>query len=154
MSLFGHIELHSKNPKGAREFYSGVFGWTYDEVPMPGGVYVMIRTAEGEQVGGIVKKQDKKAPEAWVGYITVPSVKRTMGKAVRRKARVVLDYTKVPGMGAYAVLKDPRGGYFGLWEQAKPTKKKASKKKSSKKKASKKKASKKKTTRRKASRRR
>ncbi len=140
MSMFGHVELHSKNPKAAREFYSGVFGWTYDEMPMPGGVYVVVKDDSGKAVGGIVKKKDTKAPEAWVGYITVPSVKRTIGKAKRRRAKIVVDYTLVPGMGAYAVLKDPRGGYFGVWEQAPaPKKKKANKKKAAKKgKASKK----------------
>jgi uncharacterized protein len=129
MALFTHVELFSKNPKGAREFYGGVFGWTFDDVPMPGGVYTMIKTAEGEQVGGIVKKKDKAQPESWVGYVTVASVKRTVAKAVRRKAKVLVDYTPVPGMGAYAVLKDPRGGYIGVWEQAKASKKKAAKKK-------------------------
>ena len=145
MSLFGHVELHSKNPKAAREFFSDLFGWTYVEMPMQNGVYAMIKTADGAQVGGIVKKFDKNGPETWVGYITVPSVKRTIAKAVRNRAKVVTDYTKIPGMGAYAVLKDPRGGYFGLWEQA-ATPKKASKKKASKKKAAKKKASKKKAS--------
>ena len=153
MSLFGHVELHSKNPKAAREFYSGVFGWTYDEVPMNGGVYVMVKNAEGQQVGGIVKKRDKAAPEAWVGYIPVKSVKRTIAKAKRRRAKIVVDYTKVPDMGAYAVLRDPRGGYFGIWEQAAAPKKKAAKKKATKKKATKKKATKKKATKRKATKR-
>jgi predicted enzyme related to lactoylglutathione lyase len=136
MALIEHVELFSKNPKAAREFYSGVFGWTYDEMPMPGGVYVMIKDADGAMVGGIVKKRDAKAPEAWVGYITVPSVKRTVAKAARRRAKIVVDYTKVPGMGAYAVLKDPRGAFFGLWEvaAAPKKKKKAAKKKTSKKK--------------------
>ncbi len=129
MPLFDHVELHSKNPKAAREFYSGVFGWTYDEMPMPDGVYVMVRNAEGAQIGGIVKKRDKSAPEAWVGYITVPSVKRTLAKAVRRRAKVVVDYTKIPGMGAFAILKDPRGGSFAVWEQAAAKKKAAPKKK-------------------------
>jgi hypothetical protein len=128
MSLFVHAELHSKNPRAAQEFYSGVFGWTYDEMPMPGGVYVMIKNADGAPVGGIVKKTDKKAPESWLGYITVPSVKRAVGKAVRRRAKIVTDFTKIPGMGAFAILKDPRGGYFGVWEEAAAPKKVAKKK--------------------------
>lgn len=148
MPLFNHVELFSKNPKAAREFYGAVFGWTFDEVPMPGGKYIAIKD-DGQMVGGIIKKKDTKAPEAWVGYVTVPSVKRTMGKATRRKAKVVVDYTKVPGMGAYAVLKDPRGGYFGIWEQSKQRPKKAVKKKT-KKKATKRKASKKRAPRRRA----
>ena len=153
MALFGHAELHSKNPKAAREFYSGVLGWTYEEMPMPKGVYVTVKDESGTMVGGIVKKQDKKAPEAWVGYITVPSVKRTIAKALRRKGKVVVEYTKVQGMGAFAVLKDPRGAYFGIWEEAAkkaPAKKKAAKKKAApKKKATKKKAAKKKAAPRK-----
>ena len=54
----------------------------------------MIMTADGKMVGGIVKKADTKAPEAWLGYVTVASVKRTIAKAKHRKAKVAVDYTK------------------------------------------------------------
>ena len=153
MSLFQHVELHSRNPKAAREFYSGVFGWSYQDMPMPnGGVYTMVSDANGKQVGGIVKKKNSKAPEAWVGYVTVPSVKRALAKAKRRKAKIVEDYAKIPGMGAYAIITDPRGGYIGLWENAPPAKKK--KKKAAKKKTAKRKTAKKKTAKRKTAKKR
>ncbi len=151
MPMYTHVELHSQDTQAARDFYSGVFGWKYSEMPMPGGSYTMIANAKGEPMGGLVESADKSAPDSWVGYVTVASVKDAVAKAAKHGANIVVDATTIPAMGSFAILTDPRGGLFGVWEDApaaKPvTKKKVAKKKAAKKKAAKKKAAKKKSKR-------
>ncbi len=149
MSMYTHVELHSQDPAAAKAFYSGVFGWTYSEMPMPGGSYTMVANAKGESLGGIVPAQNESAPESFIGYITVASAKASLARAVELGATIVVGFTEIPGMGAFAILADPRGAVFGLWEEApsaKPPEKKVAKKaakKAAKKKVAKKKVAKK-----------
>lgn len=142
MPMYSHVELHTQDIKAARAFYSGVFGWKYSEMPMPGGSYTMVANAQGEPIGGIVESADKSAPDSFVGYVTVASTKRAVTKAAKRGANIVVDTTTIPGMGTFAILTDPRGALFGIWEEA-PKAKPAAKKKAAKKTAAKKTAAKK-----------
>ena len=34
---FVHVELHTNDPAKAKAFYSKLFGWKLEDVPMPGG---------------------------------------------------------------------------------------------------------------------
>jgi predicted enzyme related to lactoylglutathione lyase len=49
---FVHVELHTKDLPKARQFYSGLFGWELQDMPMPGGggSYTMINGGAG--IGG------------------------------------------------------------------------------------------------------
>lgn len=147
--MYTHVELHSQDPAAAQAFYSGVFGWSYNEMPMPGGSYVMVSSAKGEPIGGMVKSQNDGAPDSWIGYVTVTSVKTAVVKATKLGANIVVDFTEIPGMGAFAILTDPRGGVFGIWQDAQASKP-AAKKKTAKKKTTKKTTTKKTTAKKKA----
>ena len=39
---FVHVELQTNDPASARKFYTSLFGWKLQDVPMPGGTYTMI----------------------------------------------------------------------------------------------------------------
>jgi predicted enzyme related to lactoylglutathione lyase len=57
---FVHVELHTKDLPRAREFYSRLFGWKLQDMPMPGGgSYTMI------DVGG--------GADGWMSVITDPT---------------------------------------------------------------------------------
>ncbi len=120
-------ELHTADPAAAKKFYSGVFGWTFRDMEMPNGLYTMI-SAGRKGIGGIMQAQPGR-PSAWLNYVGVPSVKRAVNKATKRGAKVVMGFTKVPGMGSMAILTDPTGAPFAVWEEAakKPAKKTAKK---------------------------
>ncbi len=143
MPMYTHVELHSQDPAAAQDFYSGVFGWTYNEMPMPGGKYIMVANAKGEPIGGIVQTQDKSASDTWIGYVTVDSVKDAVAEATQRGATVVVDFTELPGMGAFAIVTDPGGAPLGIWEDDANAKKEAAEKEAAEKKVAKKKVTKK-----------
>jgi hypothetical protein len=115
-----HIELSTDDPARARDFYSKLFGWKIDGTPMPGGggEYLMFRTDNGG--GGITAKMMPQQPTAWLPYITVDSVQRTLDAATSMGASTVVPHTPVGDMGAIAVLMDPTGAAVGIWESAKP----------------------------------
>ena len=109
MSKFVYQELHTSDPAGARKFYTEVFGWEFKDMEMGGSTYTMI-SADGVGIGGLMKAKSKaKAATKWVGYVGVPSAKRALNKAAKRGGKVVVPVTKVPGVGAFAMIADPAG---------------------------------------------
>jgi uncharacterized protein len=141
MPKFNHMELSTDDPDAAKSFYGKLFGWRYQDVDFPGGVYTMVFSGE-EGLGGIAKKMMPEQQTAWLGYITVDNAEKTIAKAKELGAHTILDRSEVPGMGIFAIFADPTGGAFAVWESlqpppppkpAKKTAKKASAKKAAKK---------------------
>jgi predicted enzyme related to lactoylglutathione lyase len=62
--------------------------------------------------------QRQHPQQPWMNYVDVPSIDAAVNKAKKLGAEVVLPKTSVPGVGAYAAIKDPQGNLCGLWEQA------------------------------------
>ena len=157
MSKFVHMELNTKNVTAAKKFYKSVFGWKFDDMPMPAGVYSLFAGPDGP-IGGMQKNPMPKTPPHWLGYIGTKSVTRTIAKIKRNRGKILVPKMDVQGHGSMAIFQDPQGAVFAIWEDAKKkpakkkTKKKATKRKTAKKKTSKKKTSKKKTSKRKTTR--
>jgi uncharacterized protein len=155
---FAHVELSTSDLAQAKKFYQSVFNWKLED--MPAHNYTMIAVGEGVG-GGMQKNPNPTAPSAWLPYVQVDDVKKTLAKASKGGGQVALDYQEIGDMGAIGVLIDPSGAMLGVWQAkapAAPAKKAASKKTAKKaaKKVAKKAASKKtakKTGKKKASRR-
>ena len=63
-----------------------------------------------------MKKPMAEAPNMWLPYVQVDSVEATVKKARQLGAKVIVDKTPIPQMGAFAVLSDPAGAPIGVWE--------------------------------------
>jgi len=134
-NAFAHIELSTDDLKKAEKFYQSVFAWKLR--PMPKVKYTMIEVGKGTG-GGMQKKQMPDAPNAWLPYVEVDDVKKTVAKAAKAGAKVMLDYMPIGEMGAIGIFADPSGAAIGVWQQ-KAEAPKAAAKKAGKKKAAKKK---------------
>ena len=116
---FVHIELSSTDLDASKRFYTGLFGWQLQDVPMANGpTYTMIQVGEGTG-GGMVAQQQPGAPSAWLPYVLVDDIRASTAKAAELGAAVMLDSMEVPGMGWLSIFQDPTGATLGLW-QAKP----------------------------------
>ena len=115
----------------ARAFYKKLFKWKF--APMKGMPYTMIDTGSKTGGAGLQKKPMPEAPTAWLAYVEVDDVKKTLAKARDAGARIVLDYQPIPAMGAFGIFTDPAGAMLGVWEPAKKVKPKARPKKKAKK---------------------
>ncbi|HEX7671893.1 MAG TPA: VOC family protein [Polyangiaceae bacterium] len=142
---FAHIELQTDDVAKAKKFYKSLFDWKFKDVPDMS--YTMLDVGEGTG-GGLTKHMMPGAPNAWLSYVQVDSVKKTVEKAKKAGGNALVEYMPIGDMGAIGVIADPSGATFGVWETAKPApkaaKKKAAKKSAAKKPAAKKKAAKKK----------
>jgi uncharacterized protein len=133
---FVHMELSTGDAKAAKKFYKKVFDWQMNDLGPAMGNYTMIGTGSRTVGGGLTAKMMPEQPTAWLVYAEVDSVKKTMAKAEKAGAKVVVAFQEIGGMGAIGVFVDPTGASFGVWEKAK---KKAAPKKAAKKGAKKKK---------------
>ena len=119
-----HFEIYADDPDALAGFYGKLFDWKIEAPPGMGG-YLLVRTidvdAKGRAAqpgginGGIVKRPDKNAPRV-INYITVESVDGAIERAQGLGAKLHKAKAPVPGMGWYAILSDPQGNPFALWQ--------------------------------------
>jgi uncharacterized protein len=159
MPRFVHHELQTSDPAAAKKFYKSLFGWAFEDMKMPDGVYMMFRTDEDGGGGGIMQKMSPDAPSAWLQYVGVDSVKKSMAKAIKLGATPLVEHQQVGNIGALGIFLDPTGAACALWEASAPlpagptrkaSPKKAASKKAAPKKPAKKKAAPKKPAKKKA----
>jgi predicted enzyme related to lactoylglutathione lyase len=101
-----------------------MFGWKFQDMKMPGrGVYMMFTTSAKNEGGGIAQNPMPGAPNAWLQYIGVTSVKKAMAKAAKLGATILVEYQPIESYGALGIFADPTGATCAVWEPApKPTK--------------------------------
>ena len=75
-----HVELNATDIVKAKTFYSKLFSWKLDDVPMDGGSYTMIRVGEGTG-GGMMKQMVPGAPSAWLAFVQVEDIAAATQKA-------------------------------------------------------------------------
>jgi predicted enzyme related to lactoylglutathione lyase len=120
-----HFEIPVDDLERAKNFYSSVFGWTLDTMPMDGGEYTSIRTTDvdpetqmptepGAINGGMMERTEQTP--APVITIDVEGIDDALKMIESEGGSTVTPRTAIPGMGAYAYFKDPDGNVIGLWE--------------------------------------
>ena len=126
---FAHIELTTADLGKAKKFYKKLFDWKLNTLGAEMGNYTLIDTGDKVAGGGMTAPMMPGQPTAWMPYALVDSVKKTIGKAEKNGAKILLAYQPIPGNGAIGVFLDPTGAPFGIWEKEpkKATAKKAKK---------------------------
>ena len=117
---FCWAELLTSDTAGAKKFYGDIMGWKADDDPMPdGGVYTMLRLAGGD-VGALYKLNDELksqgVPPCWQAYVTVEDAAAAAAKAKSLGGTIMKDAFDVMNVGSMAVLLDPLGAAFSVWE--------------------------------------
>lgn len=115
---FCWIELATTDGPGAKKFYCELFGWEAQDNPIgPEMVYTMLRL-NGKDVGALFQKDEtmKDVPTAWASYISVASTDETVAKAQSLGATIVKDAFDVMEHGRMAVITDPTGATFCIWQ--------------------------------------
>lgn len=123
---FCHVELNTDDVAAAKAFYKKVFDWKLKDMPAMGYTMIDVGTGVG---GGLTKKPMPEAPTQWLSYVEVASVKKTIEKAQKAGANIVLPYQSIGDMGAIGIFIDPTGAGLGVWEKGKAAPKPAAAKK-------------------------
>jgi predicted enzyme related to lactoylglutathione lyase len=122
-NAFVHVELHTNDLQKAKSFYSRLFDWKLEDMPMPGGgTYTMIGVGEGTG-GGMMQAQPPGSPPRWQAYVLVDDVAASTRKAKELGAKIMMEKTPVGDFGLMSVIVDPTGAAIALWQPVKPQKK-------------------------------
>jgi uncharacterized protein len=112
----GWVDLGTPDVKASTEFYGAIFGWTgHTGDPQYGG-YTLFHTADGKQVAGCAPLMSPGQPPAWTTYVAVEDADATVAAALEAGATVVAPAIDVGDQGRMAVLQDPTGAVFALWQ--------------------------------------
>ncbi len=106
-------ELITPDPAAAIRFYTELFGWTTETMPMPQGDYTMFKLS-GEAFGGVMAPMQPGTPPNWLNYVSVTDVDASAAKAASLGAKVCMGPMDIGEVGRIAILADPQGAMFGL----------------------------------------
>ena len=115
-------ELATLDQNGAKKFYTGLFGWTFKDTDMgPQGVYTIFQS-DGADVGALYTMRDEEKammPPHWNAYVSVESADKSTVQAKELGATVIMEPFDVMEHGRMAILMDPAGAVFSVWEAKK-----------------------------------
>ena len=117
---FSWVELSTIDPAGAKAFYGELFGWEFEDTPAgEAGTYTMVRL-DGHEVAGLSEQREQErsqgVPPHWNSYVTVADVEEVAGRVRELGGEVLAGPFDVMDAGSMAIVRDPAGAVFSLWE--------------------------------------
>ena len=114
------VDLQTSDQDAAKAFYSGLFGWTYDDQPMPQGPVYSMAMVGGHPVAAIASQSPELAaagaPPMWNTYLAVDSADEAAGKVEAAGGKVGMAPFDVVDAGRMAFVLDPSGAAVALWQ--------------------------------------
>ncbi len=119
---FWWANLSSTDDAAAARFYTRILGWSYDEMPIGENMVHRNARLDGQLVAGIDPMMPgADQPTAWTNYVFVDDVQESWDRAIELGATGIMEPMDVMGEGHMAVLLDPTGAAFGLWQPGRHT---------------------------------
>lgn len=117
---FCWIELATTDQNAAKSFYTSLFGWTVSDYPMgPDNFYSMFSVEGRNAAAAYTLMPDQRAqgvPPNWLLYVAVESADAAVERATKAGAKTLGGPFDVYTFGRMAVLQDPTGAVFAVWE--------------------------------------
>lgn len=117
---FSWADLTTTDQDAAKTFYAALLGWDLTDSPVGDGVVYSMAAIGGKWVAAISpqpqQQRDAGAPPMWNSYITVQDVDATAARAQELGATMHAPPFDVMTSGRMAVVQDPQGAYFLLWQ--------------------------------------
>jgi uncharacterized protein len=112
------IDTSQPDPEAAVAFYSGLFGWEFEDVmPQAAPAKYFLARLRGRAVAAVGSIPESAPPTAmWDTYVWVDSADEAAAKARAAGGGVVKEPFDVPGAGRMAVCTDPEGAVFCVWQ--------------------------------------
>jgi uncharacterized protein len=114
--IFSWTDLSTTDVDAAKALYADLFGWDYDDQPIPGGGTYSMARVDGLAVAGLSAVQAEGQPPAWTAYVTVEDVDATASKAAELGGTLLAEPFDVMDAGRMAVIADPTGAVFSVWK--------------------------------------
>jgi len=120
---FCWVELATTDGKAAKKFYTELFSWTGNDMPVgPGMTYtiLLLDGQEGKDVGALFQMTPEMRaqgiPPNWLSYVSVTNADESAAKAKELGATLMKEPFDVMDVGRMAVIQDPTGAVFAIWQ--------------------------------------
>ncbi len=110
------VELVTPDLAAAKQFYAGLFGWTFRDIKAGEREYAEAML-DGRPVAGLVQKNvaaNEHRQPAWLSFFAVADVDAAEKVAMQNGAKVLFEPHSIPDRGREAVLADPQGAVFAV----------------------------------------
>jgi hypothetical protein len=117
LGRFVWYDLMTSDTAAATAFYSKLFGWTTKgENAGSTGPYTMFLTGSKEFGGLMAIEKSRPMPSHWVGYVAVADIQAAAARVAGLGGKVAHPPTEIPHVGHFAVILDPQGAAFCLYQ--------------------------------------
>jgi uncharacterized protein len=120
---FCWIELGTTDQNAAKRFYGSLFGWSVNDHPMgPNEVYTMFQLEGKDSAATYTMRQAERThgvPPSWILYIAVDSADDAANRVPQLGGKVITPAFDVMDFGKMAVIQDPTGAVFSVWQAKK-----------------------------------
>jgi predicted enzyme related to lactoylglutathione lyase len=119
---FCWIDLGAHDAAAAKRFYTALFGWTAADNqygPTEGDVYTTYQLGGRAVAASYPMDADQKAmgmPSSWLSYVAVADADAGATRAKELGASIVAEPFDVMDVGRMALVQDPTGALFALWQ--------------------------------------
>ncbi len=112
---FSWFELMTTDVGEAKSFYGEILGWNYEDYPVDGKIYTLIKVGN-RPVGGIMGRpeQAEGMPPTWGIYVTVDDVDETVKKVKELGGKILLPPMNIKDVGRFSVIQDPQGAWISV----------------------------------------
>jgi predicted enzyme related to lactoylglutathione lyase len=110
------VELITPDLAAAKQFYAGLFGWTFRDIQADKKVYAEA-LLDGRPVAGLFQRDvpaGRHRQPAWLSFIAVRDVDAAKEIALQHGAKVLFEPHSFPDRGREAVFADPQGAVFAV----------------------------------------
>jgi predicted enzyme related to lactoylglutathione lyase len=117
---FCWVDMGTPDAPAAKRFYTGLFGWTAEDMPAGEGMTYTMFQLGGKSVAALYQQDPQQqtagAPPNWLSYISVESADRSAERTRALGGTVIMEPFDVLDVGRMAVIQDPTGAVVALWE--------------------------------------
>ncbi|MFJ8623578.1 VOC family protein [Kitasatospora sp. NPDC093550] len=109
-------QLSARDLPAAQRFYGELFGWTAETDPDPqyGGYTTFFH--DGAPAAAVAPLMNPQQPVMWLLSFAAEDVDRTCESAKEAGAQVWMGPMEVGDLGRWALLSDPTGAPFAVWQ--------------------------------------
>src|SRR5258706_1546999 len=102
---FCGVDLTTSDHPAAKNFYTKLFGWTFDDSPIGDGAFYTMLKLNGNGVGALYQrqKQDAGVPPHWNCYVSVANVDEAAKKVATLGGKVLMPPFDVMDVGRMTV---------------------------------------------------
>ena len=117
---FCWTDLSTTDQDAAKAFYSSLFGWEAEDLPVGDGLFYSMMRKDGKDVAAIATQPEQQreagVPPTWNSYVSVEDADPVAERAGQLGANVHAPPFDVMDAGRMAVIQDPQGAFIQVWQ--------------------------------------